>query len=425
MSSKRPKFTVVIPTRERCDTLRAALRTCVTQDYDNLEILVSDNCSQDSTCEVVNSFHDPRVHYINTGRRLGMSQNWEFALSHVDEGYVTYLGDDDGLLPGALAEVSDLIIHHDCKAISWNSAGYGWPHCSNPDSRNLLSISLGTSLIKCNAATALQEVMSFRLSYEKLPWLYKGFVLHDVIQGIKRQSGRFFNSMIPDLYSGVALASVLESYHYSEKPYALNGASHHSIGTSTFSHVEKQAEKQFLSENNIPFHERLIMAPSIPILIAESALQAREHISSAASLKIDLSQVLDAALREATYYPSGQYQLVIEAVAEIARRNHLPDYSQKIAAHRNLPRSPARFHEFDILRRCAHLDCTRFGVRDVYEASLLCKHFLTLRDSGYFAVSATAKGISALLKRALRKILSVRPAESKKQADENLTRSSR
>lgn len=46
-------FTVVIPTRERCDKLEHALRSCVMHDYDNLEIIVSDNFSQDRICDVV------------------------------------------------------------------------------------------------------------------------------------------------------------------------------------------------------------------------------------------------------------------------------------------------------------------------------------------------------------------------------------
>ena len=52
-------FTVIIPTRERSDTLQHALHTCVIQDYDNLEILISDNLSQDHTREVVESYKDP------------------------------------------------------------------------------------------------------------------------------------------------------------------------------------------------------------------------------------------------------------------------------------------------------------------------------------------------------------------------------
>ena len=43
------KFTVIVPTRERADTLHYCLQTIVRQKYDNLQILVSDNFSQDDT----------------------------------------------------------------------------------------------------------------------------------------------------------------------------------------------------------------------------------------------------------------------------------------------------------------------------------------------------------------------------------------
>ena len=66
-SVQATKFSVIIPTRERSDTLQSSLKTCVGQDYDNLEIIVSDNFSTDNTREVVESFDDPRIRYINTG----------------------------------------------------------------------------------------------------------------------------------------------------------------------------------------------------------------------------------------------------------------------------------------------------------------------------------------------------------------------
>jgi glycosyltransferase involved in cell wall biosynthesis len=31
--TEKTKFTVIIPTRERCDVLESSLRTCVSQDY--------------------------------------------------------------------------------------------------------------------------------------------------------------------------------------------------------------------------------------------------------------------------------------------------------------------------------------------------------------------------------------------------------
>jgi len=100
------KMTVVIPTRERCATLPFALRTCIEQDYADLEILVSDNASRDDTAAVVATFHDPRIRYVNTGTRCSMTRNWEFALQRVTGDYVTFIGDDDGLLPGAVRDVA-------------------------------------------------------------------------------------------------------------------------------------------------------------------------------------------------------------------------------------------------------------------------------------------------------------------------------
>ena len=98
-----PKLTVIIPTRERSDTLMHTLRTLVDQDYRDCEFIVSDNHSQDNTKQVVQDFSDPRICYINTGKRVSMSKNWEFALEHARGSFVTYIGDDDGFIPGALS----------------------------------------------------------------------------------------------------------------------------------------------------------------------------------------------------------------------------------------------------------------------------------------------------------------------------------
>ena len=105
-----PEISVVSPTREHCDVLEKSLRTVTAQDYGNLDIVISDNFSTDETEDVVRSANDARVRYINTGQRLSMSHNWEFALSNVDDsGWATIIGDDDGLLPGSIEKVAEII----------------------------------------------------------------------------------------------------------------------------------------------------------------------------------------------------------------------------------------------------------------------------------------------------------------------------
>ena len=103
------KFTIIIPTRDRCSTLQPTLLTCIKQDYSNFEITISDNFSDDNTKHFISALNHPKVKYINTGKRLGMSQNWEFALDSITGEYVTFLGDDDALLPGALSDIKILL----------------------------------------------------------------------------------------------------------------------------------------------------------------------------------------------------------------------------------------------------------------------------------------------------------------------------
>ena len=75
-----PRFSVVIPTRQRANTLRHTLQTCLAQDYDDYEIVVCDNFSSPETRQVVDDCASERIVYLRTSRPLAMSVNWELAV---------------------------------------------------------------------------------------------------------------------------------------------------------------------------------------------------------------------------------------------------------------------------------------------------------------------------------------------------------
>src|SRR5687767_2195524 len=101
MEPDRPLISIVIPTRERVETLRSTLRTALNQESQRIEVLVSDNASTDGTAEFVASIRDPRLRYVNPGQRVSMSDNWDFALRSARGEYVVIIGDDDAVVPGA------------------------------------------------------------------------------------------------------------------------------------------------------------------------------------------------------------------------------------------------------------------------------------------------------------------------------------
>lgn len=272
------KFNIIIPTRERADTLCHCLRTIVAQDYENLNIIVSDNFSQDNTKDVVNSFLDPRIKYINTGKRISMSHNWEFALNHVTDGWVTIVGDDDGLLPGALNKVASIIKETRCRAITSRWCYYYWPN-SGVVEENLLIIPLSSGFEIRNGREWLSKLMHGNAVYPDLPCLYTGgFADISIINRARETGGRFFLSMNPDVYSAIALASVLENYVMLNEPIAVAGISSHSNGTSSLGIGTNliPAEK-FFSEHNIPFHSILAggeLIKSMSIIVYESYLKS-------------------------------------------------------------------------------------------------------------------------------------------------------
>src|SRR5262245_26841258 len=98
-----PRFSIVIPTRDRASTLPFTLRTCLAQEFDDCEIVVADNHSAPPTREVVDSFSDRRIRYVRTPAPLAMSDSWDFAVSQATGEYVLLIGSDDGLLLHALS----------------------------------------------------------------------------------------------------------------------------------------------------------------------------------------------------------------------------------------------------------------------------------------------------------------------------------
>lgn len=227
-----PHITVVIPTRNRAQTLLSCLRTCSAQRYANFTILVSDNASTDNTRAVVEAAGDSRIRYFNTGYFVSMSDNWEFALSHVAEGYVTFIGDDDGLLPDAIADLARLLEGSGARALCWLKAEYHWPNHRNAALRHKLLLPPDNLLLEVDARLALRDARRLWLPYNRLPCIYNSLVSVAVLRELRVRTGRFFGSITPDVYSGFALLSVLDSYLFSSRPFSVNGASAASNGAA-------------------------------------------------------------------------------------------------------------------------------------------------------------------------------------------------
>lgn len=93
-----PLVSVGIPTYDRPQGLRRTLGCITYQSYKNLEIIVSDNCSQGTETEqVVREFmrDDPRVKYYRQNENKGPLANFRFVLEMASGKYFMWAADDD------------------------------------------------------------------------------------------------------------------------------------------------------------------------------------------------------------------------------------------------------------------------------------------------------------------------------------------
>ena len=77
----KPLVTIAIPTYNRADGyLRDALKSAMNQTYENIEIVVSDNCSPDNTEDYIKGIDDPRIRYFRQKEGILPNDNFNFCL---------------------------------------------------------------------------------------------------------------------------------------------------------------------------------------------------------------------------------------------------------------------------------------------------------------------------------------------------------
>lgn len=116
------KFSLVYPTRHRPQFIEMALKFLEKQEYENLEIIVSDNYTDDNlSCREIcsNSPLAEKICYVKPPNPLGMVENWNFALQFATGDYVCYFTDKNFLLPGTLRVLNQVLFEKKIDIVSW------------------------------------------------------------------------------------------------------------------------------------------------------------------------------------------------------------------------------------------------------------------------------------------------------------------
>jgi len=89
-----PRVSIILPTYNRAELLPNAIRSVLSQDFPDWELIVWDDGSNDNTRDVVLSFSDDRIVY-NFALNAGMSYALNQAVKKARGEFIAFLDDDD------------------------------------------------------------------------------------------------------------------------------------------------------------------------------------------------------------------------------------------------------------------------------------------------------------------------------------------
>jgi glycosyltransferase involved in cell wall biosynthesis len=106
-----PLISIGIPTFNGNTGVLRTLSSIWEQDYPNLEIIISNNCSTDNTEDIIlaRCKNHPEIKYFIQEQNIGMIPNFEFVLRKASGKYFMWVADDDTLAPGILARYVDFL----------------------------------------------------------------------------------------------------------------------------------------------------------------------------------------------------------------------------------------------------------------------------------------------------------------------------
>ena len=223
------EMVIVVPTRNRAQIAKNAIRSVLDEHLDGVQVMVSDNSTSEREREELAAFcealNDSRLRYVRPPESLAMPAHWEWAieeaLAFYDANHFSYLTDRMMFKTGGLKEVLDVATRYPNKVISYN-------HDRIVDHVRPIHVDHYPSTAK------LWEVPTERLSWlvsqgalhHGLPRMLNCVVPRAVFDRFKTRFGNVFASIAPDFNFCFRCLDLEESILFFDKSpmfhYALN-----------------------------------------------------------------------------------------------------------------------------------------------------------------------------------------------------------
>lgn len=325
-------FSVVIPTKNRHETLAFCIESCLRQKYDDAEFIVYDNFSTPETRATVEKFSDPRLVYSRSTKRLSQTRSFERGFFLAKGEYICVLGDDDALMPNALDSLNREIENASSPDVIISPmADYWWPgtdQITQPQKRNENTLHFEQlrkrSAAEIDTSRMFGEFLSGRRGYREIPGFYHKFARREKVASLIRR-GQLIHSVSPDVYVGLCLMATKSTIMYHDSYLVLGGVSNASVGLSCFlaeteNPLAKKVYTETISEAQETLHHWVINRGSLSLAELECFFKAQEAGIIPQTTICDLAGWVDKVINEAIASPYSRTIQTLEDLQETLER---------------------------------------------------------------------------------------------------------
>jgi len=95
INNQYPLVTVLMPVYNGERYLIQAINCILDQTFNNFELLIIDDGSTDRTCEIIRTFQDPRIRFIQNSKNLGLTKTLKMGMNLARGKYIARIDADD------------------------------------------------------------------------------------------------------------------------------------------------------------------------------------------------------------------------------------------------------------------------------------------------------------------------------------------
>lgn len=255
-----PYFSVIIPTRNRPDLVPIALQSVLEQDFDDFEVIVSDNSDEEESMATRDALEpllaDARVRYVRPPQVMPMVEHWEWVTRQARGEFIGVLTDRMSYRLYTLSRCREAIQAYATDLVSFRMDGltsdtppYSFRAKDNPT---------GASL--CKSSACLRDCSRSHISIARLPRMLNSFCRASQLDRLIQEYGSIYTGQAPDYSFCFRILDQIDSFVSLDDRLLVSGGESRSNGFA-FSHNKMNEDSRDFLARSVTSGKWLDYAP--------------------------------------------------------------------------------------------------------------------------------------------------------------------